>query len=302
MKKLALAALAATTLFTSPAAAADGFYVGIEGGLLWARNQAIDFEYDDDIFGPGPIPLGGQTSAAAAPAAVLEGLFHVDHDSGRDLDVIAGYDWGWVRTEIELANKRAGHDSYSFFLAGEPIKGDGHTRVNSAMLNVLLDVNVSPTVSLYAGPGIGIANEKMILEADDEGGELFTLKDTGLGVQAIAGVRFAVTPNIDLGVKYRYFEATGIEDSAGDGDEDFCFTGENCTYKTGFRSHSVLATLAYNFGAPVAPAPMPMAEPAPMPEPAPATQTCYDGSVVLATDSCPLPPAPPAPEPTPERG
>jgi hypothetical protein len=55
----------------------------------------------------------------------------------------------------------------------------------------------------------------------------------------------------------------------------------------------------------IRPAPAPVTEyvapPAP-PAPAPATQTCYDGSVILATDACPLPPAPPPPPPAPERG
>jgi iron complex outermembrane recepter protein len=46
----------------------------------------------------------------------------------------------------------------------------------------------------------------------------------------------------------------------------------------------------------------PPAPPAPPPPP-PATQTCADGSVILATDVCPAPPAPPPPPPpAPERG
>ena len=52
----------------------------------------------------------------------------------------------------------------------------------------------------------------------------------------------------------------------------------------------------------------PVAEPAfvappPPPPMAPATQTCPDGSVILATDACPAPPPPPPPPaPEPERG
>jgi hypothetical protein len=43
--------------------------------------------------------------------------------------------------------------------------------------------------------------------------------------------------------------------------------------------------------------------PPPPPAPPPATQTCPDGSVILATDACPLPPPPPPPPPPePERG
>jgi iron complex outermembrane receptor protein len=58
----------------------------------------------------------------------------------------------------------------------------------------------------------------------------------------------------------------------------------------------------YKFGAaspPPPPALLPAAPPAPPP---PATQTCADGSVILATDACPAPPAPPPPPPAPERG
>jgi iron complex outermembrane receptor protein len=43
--------------------------------------------------------------------------------------------------------------------------------------------------------------------------------------------------------------------------------------------------------------------PPPPPPPPPATQTCPDGSVILATDACPAPPPlPPPPPPAPERG
>ena len=47
------------------------------------------------------------------------------------------------------------------------------------------------------------------------------------------------------------------------------------------------------------PPPAPVLPPPPPEVPAPATQTCYDGSVILATDACPVPPPPP---PAPERG
>ena len=61
-------------------------------------------------------------------------------------------------------------------------------------------------------------------------------------------------------------------------------------------------TLRGRFGAPRA-APAAFVEPPPPPPPPPATQTCADGSVILATDTCPLPPPPPPPPaPEPERG
>ena len=52
-----------------------------------------------------------------------------------------------------------------------------------------------------------------------------------------------------------------------------------------------------------APAPVEAPPPPPPPPPPPATQTCPDGSVILATEACPAPPPPPPPPPpAPERG
>jgi iron complex outermembrane receptor protein len=65
-----------------------------------------------------------------------------------------------------------------------------------------------------------------------------------------------------------------------------------------------LAGFTYKFGAREAAPPPPPPPPAPPPPPPPpATQTCADGSVILATDACPVPPPPPPPPPpAPERG
>jgi iron complex outermembrane receptor protein len=57
-----------------------------------------------------------------------------------------------------------------------------------------------------------------------------------------------------------------------------------------------MISASYKFGAGAPPAPPP---PPPLPPPpvAPATQTCANGSVILATDACPVPPPPPPPPP-----
>ncbi len=62
-------------------------------------------------------------------------------------------------------------------------------------------------------------------------------------------------------------------------------------------------TLRKRFAEAAAPPPPPPAPPPPPPPPPPATQTCADGSVILATEACPAPPPPPPPPPpAPERG
>jgi len=68
------------------------------------------------------------------------------------------------------------------------------------------------------------------------------------------------------------------------------------------RTFGFEASLQFVPPRPVEAAPPP--PPPPLPVPAPATQTCPDGSVILATDACPAPPPPPPPPPpaAPERG
>jgi len=71
------------------------------------------------------------------------------------------------------------------------------------------------------------------------------------------------------------------------------FLGEPRTFGVTFRA---------NWSPPPAPPPY-VAPPPPPPPAAPATQTCPDGTVILATEVCPAPPPPPPPPPpAPERG
>jgi trimeric autotransporter adhesin len=66
-------------------------------------------------------------------------------------------------------------------------------------------------------------------------------------------------------------------------------------------SHSGNFKIVLPLGGHAAPPPPPPVV-APPPPPPPATQTCPDGSVILATDTCPAPPPPPPPPPPVERG
>ena len=116
-----------------------------------------------------------------------------------------------------------------------------------------------------------------------------------------------VSENIDIGLKYRYFHAgsnnashtvafsPGATTCGPVGDTFACSAGTvTFSNSSKFTSNSLLASLVYNFGAAAPPPPPPPPE-------APATQTCPDGSVILATSACPAPPPPPPPPPV-ERG
>lgn len=295
MRKI-LFGFAAATLLATPAAARDqSLYFGAEGGGLWAKTLKHNLTVV-------------RTSTPAGTTVIDDGVVMKFKKPGLDLDLNLGYDFGLIRLEGELGYKRATVDSIGTRAATggtlTTVNGKGNVGTTSAMVNLLLDVGDDDGVSFYAGPGIGWARVKMnnivpgTAPYDIEG------KDSGLALQGIAGVRYAITPQLDVGLKYRYFRSHRLDFN--DVINELNASGFTYDTRSRFSSHSLLFSIIYNFAEPAAPPPPP---PPPMPPvietpPAPpATQTCPDGSVILATDSCPLPPPPPPPPPaTPERG
>ena len=87
---------------------------------------------------------------------------------------------------------------------------DGDVSVLSAMVNGLLDFGDDDGWNGYVGGGIGVASVKIDFDTDTA---LATTSDSdsGFAWQAIAGVRKAISENIDLGLKYRFFNAGGIK-------------------------------------------------------------------------------------------
>ncbi len=282
MRNYLLAAVAAVAI-SSPALARDGSpYIGIEGGLVIDGDLDLDIDgsYDGDSF-------------------TYDDALDIDFKRGLDLDVIAGYDFGYFRLEGELGYKRLRADKVEvdadlldeFDLDDGDFDADGSGSVLSLMANGLFDFGDESTWNGYVGGGFGRARVKFAGE-----------RDSAFAWQFIAGARKAISPTIDLGLKYRYFRTGKIdafEDSFAfdDGTVSFAADGK-------LRTHSLLASLIFNFAPPPPPPPPPYV--APPPPPPPATQTCPDGSVILATDMCPPPPEPyvppPPPPAEPERG
>jgi OmpA-OmpF porin, OOP family len=268
MKTYLLAAAAAAALAASPAAARDNSaYFGIEAGPMWLKK--INLKVDG------------------------VNIADVDHKMGVDGDLILGYDFGLIRAELEGGYKWAEFDQLDIDDGdGGTINLDGHTRAYSFMGNAMADFGNNESVNFYVGAGIGMAYVRHKLEPDVDSD--FDIKDSNLAWQLIAGVRAPVFRHFDVGLKYRYFNGGRVND---DFDGDSVRTGR-------WKSHSILASLIYNFSdvaPPPPPPPPPMAPPPPPPPPA--TQTCPDGTVILATEPCPMPPPPPPPPPpAPERG
>ena len=284
--KISLLVATAMALAPSASLARDGApYVGIEGGVVKPEKLKLDYQL---------------RSLALNDGIVLE------HRTGFDVDLIAGYDFGRFRAEGELGWKRANARDVSIapainFNNTGRLAIDGNTRVLSAMANLLIDLGADDGLQVYGGGGVGAARLSLNNAISGPGviaGRGINGKDGSLAWQAIAGMRVPVSDGVDLGLKYRYFRSKfKFQDATNPAAIE--------TLNGAFRSHSILASLIFNFGG--APVPPPPPPPAPMaevaPPPPPATQTCPDGTVILASDACPaLPPPPPPPPAAPERG
>jgi opacity protein-like surface antigen len=297
MRKFLLATAAGLAFAASPAAARDGSgYIGVDGGLLFPKDHQVRARVD--FTNPAVTDISDRR------------IGEVDFKTGYDVDLNAGYDFGMFRVEGELGYKRAKNKSFEVdpaFLtlvntgSGTVFTDDdfdlsGHTSVLSGMVNGLVDFGGDGGVGASIGGGFGRARVKSLGDSD-----------SAWAWQIIAGIRSPISENIDVGLKYRYFRTGKLDfnDSvaftgAGNGSGGTAFLDAGSR----FSSHSLLASLSYNFAsaAPPPPPPVEVAPPPPPPE-APATQTCPDGSVILATSVCPAPPPPPPPPPTPgERG
>ncbi|MEA3081805.1 MAG: hypothetical protein QOD54_1473, partial [Sphingomonadales bacterium] len=236
MRKLLLAS--AALVIATPAVARDGSpYVGLEGGILFPQHMSGVFTSTFTQTAQSPaagtaVALPGVGVVGTLPAtfttipATTTGGSNVRLKNGYDIDAIVGYDFGMFRLEGELGYKHSSVKSFSqdtafgtavttalnptgatqttvfVFPNGNLTAFNLGNNVNvwSGMINGLLDFGDPNGISFYAGGGIGRARVK-----------LFTQSDNAWAYQGIAGVRFAISPNIDIGLKYRYFQTGHLD-------------------------------------------------------------------------------------------
>ncbi|MGH7735668.1 MAG: OmpA family protein [Gemmatimonadales bacterium] len=121
---------------------------------------------------------------------------------------------------------------------------------------MLYDINLGWPVTPHIGAGIGAVD--IIDHARAAGvGQVFNDDDWQFGYQAIAGVRYNMTPNVALDLDYRYLGTT---------DATFRVpSAPTVKYTSGYSNHTLMASMVYRFGPP--PAPPPMAAPPMAPAP-----------------------------------
>jgi outer membrane protein OmpA-like peptidoglycan-associated protein len=237
MKRKMLLLAGTAAMLAAPAQARDGqWYVQGDAGVMIVED--IDFDID-----------GFDNDAS------------VDHDVGYDFGALFGYDFGGFRLEAEASYREADIDGVNAGSQGVALNNGttgvltgsndagGDTNALSFMVNGLLDFGPDDSLQGYVGGGVGVARVDTDVRVFSNTPSALDDSDTGFAWQVLAGVRAPLTDSLDVGVKYRYFNATSLDiiDPLG---RDF---------EGDFTSHSVLGTFTYNFGGEAPPPPEPAA-------------------------------------------
>ncbi len=165
------------TLLPSPAYAGEGWYVGLGAGWDQLNNPKIQGDGLDGKLGTRDTAIIAGTLGYRIPGMP-------------------------IRFEAEGAWDR--HDTRSFADGGTTFLTDGHAEVRSLMGNALYDVHVMPRVKLSVGAGAGVGQDRIKFADPLAPGEFRTGMRTGFMWQAIGGVTFDVTPQLDLFAEYHY--------------------------------------------------------------------------------------------------
>lgn len=184
------------------------------------------------------------------------------YDSGFAAGARVGYEWGPWRLEEEYAYRSNDLDRFS--IGGFNIAGaHGSRQSHAIMTNVLYDINLAGfgwnlgmPITPHIGAGVGAVN--LIDHVSVPGvGRILHDDDWQFGYQAIAGLRYNVTPAVAFDLDYRYLATT---------DATFKVpAAPSIKYKSGYETHTLMASLVYRFGPPPAPVVAPPAPPAPPP-------------------------------------
>jgi outer membrane protein OmpA-like peptidoglycan-associated protein len=188
IRTIALASAVALVVAT-PAFAGDGWYAGFGVGEAWGD------------------------ATAQCTAVVCQRRVGGDMDIGRApvVEVDYGYKWadaGWwdggFRLEAEIAY--APFSVHAVHGIGGVIHTNGNLNLTSAFLNLAWDWPIAPKWALTFGGGVGITNVNpdVLVKGQVPPNKVAYDDDSAFSWQLLGGVTYAVDPNVDLQLDYRY--------------------------------------------------------------------------------------------------
>lgn len=223
MRNLAIAVALSSTLLATPALARDGaMYIGGEFGAVSVNDMNAD-------------------------VGTVDNALTIEHDHGYGGGIFVGYDFGAFRLEAEAAYKKASMDSYTttIRLPLEGVifppsrEGSGSSSALSFMINGMLDIGEDDGISGFIGAGAGMARVSANEYRNFSNATPFLDgSDWKPAWQVFAGARHPLSDNVDVTLRYRFFN-TGTADL-------IAFNGGESGVS--FRSHSIMAGVTFNLG------------------------------------------------------
>lgn len=167
---------------------------------------------------------------------------------GFNLGARGGIAWGPWRLEGEFRYLENGDDT----IARHPAHGN---RTAYALLaNAIYDFDIGLPFSPHIGGGLGaVALHDSVSVPSIGVGEATGVTDWEFGYQGIAGIRYDIAPTVSLDIDYRYLAAAGASFATR---PTLVIDGTpvgNRIATSGYRSHSVVASLRLLFPPPAPP-------------------------------------------------
>ena len=203
---------------------------------------------------------GGWTSLASTKNTFSGFPNKRTYNDGFNVGARGGYQLGPWRFEEEYNYRENGnHTAQLGALIGSKISGDRHS--NAIMTNAIYDYDGGWAVTPHVGGGIGAVELHDSLKLATVG-RVSNSSDWQFGYQAIAGIRYNITPAVAFDLDYRYFATT---------DGTFhstpfkvgAVTVPSVKYGSGYSTHNLVASITYKFMPPA----LPIAAPPPPPPP-----------------------------------
>jgi OmpA-OmpF porin, OOP family len=262
------------------------YYIGPEGG--WTslsdhndRVTTIPFRVDN----AGVVNNTGPFFNSFSPKAKFNSGFNA---GGR-----LGLQYGPIRVEEEYSYRHNGLSNFFGFPAGNSNNlFTGNRNAHAIMTNFIYDFTIGWPVSPHLGFGIGAVdivdsvslnpvggvgpfrvngpgagNFVNVPAGSTFGGTFLKGNSWQFGYQAIAGFRYDINPLLAFDVDYRYLATTDftLRNKGVFPLPPLGFPPGSTSYKSGYSTQNIVASLTMKFGAP--PPPPPPAPPAPPPPP-----------------------------------
>jgi opacity protein-like surface antigen len=204
-------------------ASAQGFYLGLHGGLNITHDGDVD-EYFYGYFYSDSTTVG-----------------KAEYDSGAAFGGSLGYEFlnDW-RLELEITYRRNAFDEidWNHFSKVGDFETEGDVASLAFMVNAFWDIDTGTKVTPSLGAGLGVVRVEFD-DVSDADGPLFDETETGLGFQLGAGLGYELTETVILSLDYRFFAAfvspTADRNQPGIGGEEFEMEYTNSTFLLGLR-------------------------------------------------------------------